>query len=157
MHPGEAGKVIVYTIESPSGLHPPVVNTSPTRPHRIFRSFDRDLSGSVDYHEFCDFLLHGTVAGKKKISIRESRRSGFNNKRSFLFAGRKGKRSRHRQWRGNRTRDGDGTDFSGVEASCSSTPSRWGSSSSSSGSGCKADGGNGESWSVGGHSPPLSR
>ncbi|CAM9910415.1 unnamed protein product, partial [Ascophyllum nodosum] len=109
---------------------------------RIFRSFDRDLSGSVDYHEFCDFLLHGTVAGKKKISIRESRRSGFNNKRSFLFAGRKGKRSRHRQWRGNRTRDGDGTDFSGVEASCSSTPSRWGSSSSSSGSGCKADGGN---------------
>eukprot|EP00904_Undaria_pinnatifida_P002651 jgi/Undpi1/12387/HiC_scaffold_5.g02059.m1 len=33
---------------------------------RIFRSFDRALSGSVDYHEFCDFLLHGAVSGKTR-------------------------------------------------------------------------------------------
>lgn len=26
---------------------------------RVFRGFDQDLDGCVNYHEFCDFLLHG--------------------------------------------------------------------------------------------------
>ncbi|CAM9255060.1 unnamed protein product [Chrysoparadoxa australica] len=36
---------------------------------RIFRAFDRSVNGSVNYREFCDFLLHGTLVGGPQASL----------------------------------------------------------------------------------------
>lgn len=58
--------------------------------HRVFRAFDRELSGSVDYHEFCDFLLHGAVG--KPPGWPSRRRSNKWNTDSGLSNGKIGRR-----------------------------------------------------------------
>lgn len=73
---------------------------------RIFRAFDRGLSGSVDYHEFCDFLLHGAVlGGKHKASFkrhhhRRPHTTNGGDGYGFLSSGRKrARRKGHRHHR----------------------------------------------------------
>eukprot|EP00903_Cladosiphon_okamuranus_P013950 g12974.t1 len=109
---------------------------------RIFRSFDRGLSGSVDYHEFCDFLLHGAVlGGKSKTPFKRHhhRRPHTTNGGGgygFLSSGRKRSRRKGRRYRRSAGSDngscfgayhsggwgsGSGSDSSGSTSSCSSS------------------------------------
>lgn len=105
---------------------------------RSFRSFDSGLSGSVDYHEFCDFLLHGTIAGKKKSPACRTR--------SFFSSGaNEEKTSRQTRCRRKKSRNSvDETDSAGSTGSNSSGSNRWGSGSSSCSSGGRLHGGAGK-------------
>ncbi|CAM9175845.1 unnamed protein product [Hapterophycus canaliculatus] len=115
---------------------------------RIFRSFDRGLSGSVDYHEFCDFLLHGAVlvGVKNKYAHGHSYGHRHQHRRPHTSTGGAGygflsstgrsrtRRDRHRRRsRGNGNRSDDGSCFGGYRSG------GWGSSSGSSSSGDSSD------------------
>ncbi|CAM9842968.1 unnamed protein product [Pylaiella littoralis] len=114
---------------------------------RIFRSFDRDLSGSVDYHEFCDFLLHGTVLGKnnKESSKRHHHRRPHTTSGGgygFLSSNRHKRSRRNRRHRRRYGSDGDGGGGSdGGSCFGAFHSGGWGSSSGSDTSCCSSSGG----------------
>lgn len=107
-------------------------------PSRIFRSFDRDLSGSVDYHEFCDFLLHGTVVGNRGNPSPKRQKSGLLPASSASY-GRRMRHQRLRRGKGgggsgghHRRRNTNGQGSDGSDDSRFASSESWGSSSSGS-------------------------
>ncbi|CAM9186272.1 unnamed protein product, partial [Ectocarpus fasciculatus] len=107
---------------------------------RIFRSFDRDLSGSVDYHEFCDFLLHGAVAGGKPQNTPKRRRHRHQYRRphtggGYGFLSSNGRKSSRRRWRHRHHRrygsEGDGGESDSGSYMGGRSSDGWGSSSGS--------------------------